>query len=223
MKSITQNLKKLQSKLSKNKKINLVVVTKTRSEKEIEEAIAAGATSIGENRVQEAEKKFPKIRNINKVEKRLIGNLQSNKAKKATNIFDVIDSVDSLRLAKKISDAAKQINKKQRVLIQINSSGEKTKSGFLLEEKEKILKCAENANIEIEGLMTMGPNTTNKSEILKAFKQTKNLFDDLEKNHNMKMKTLSMGMSGDLELAIQEGTTMIRVGTAIFGKRPKIV
>jgi len=69
----------------------------------------------------------------------------------------------------------------------------------------------------------MGPNTTNKSEILKAFKQTKNLFDDLEKNHNMKMKTLSMGMSGDLELAIQEGTTMIRVGTAIFGKRPKIV
>ena len=219
MTTITQKLKKLQASLPKSQEIKLVVVTKTRSPKEIEEAILAGATSIGENRVQEAEKKFKTIQNIQKVEKRLIGSLQSNKIKKAIKLFDVIDSVDTEKLAKKISDAAKKANKKQRVLIQINSSGENTKSGFLLEEKEKILKCAENPNIKIEGLMTMGPNTTSIKQISEAFKKTKDLFDDLGQNNKIEMKTLSMGMSGDFELAIERGSNSIRIGTAVFGPR----
>ena len=109
------------------------------------------------------------------------------------------------------------------MLVQINSSGEKAKSGFLLGEKDKIQRCAENKNIKIEGLMTMGPNTKNKKEIEKAFKKTKELFDSLNKSEFLEMKTLSMGMSGDYQIAIQQGSTDIRLGTAIFGERPKIV
>lgn len=219
MKTITQKLKKLQASLPKNKNIKLVVVTKTRTPKEIKEAISAGASSIGENRVQEAEKKFSNIINLNNIEKRLIGNLQSNKANKAVGLFDVIDTVDSEKIAKKISNAAKKINKIQRVLVQINSSGEKAKSGFMLGEKDKIQRCAENKNIKIEGLMTMGPNTKNKKEIEKAFKRTKEFFDLLNKSDNLEMKTLSMGMSGDYRIAIEQGSTAIRVGSAIFGPR----
>ena len=219
MKTITQKLKKLQASLPKNKKIKLVVVTKTRTPKEIEEAISAGASSIGENRVQEAEKKFSNIINLKNIEKRLIGNLQSNKANKAVGLFDVIDTVDSEKIAKKISNAAKKINKIQRVLVQVNSSGEKVKSGFMLGEKDKIQRCAENKNIKIEGLMTMGPNTKNKKEIEKAFKRTKELFDLLNKSDNLEMKTLSMGMSGDYRIGIEQGSTAIRVGSAIFGPR----
>ena len=114
MKTITQNLQTLKSSLEDKPQINIVVVTKTRSPEEIQEAIAAGATSIGENRVQEAEQKFPKIQNIEKTEKRLIGRLQSNKAKKAVKIFDTIDSVDSLKLSQKISKAAEGLGKTQR-------------------------------------------------------------------------------------------------------------
>ena len=115
-KSIAQNLKAVQNSLPKQQNIKIVVVTKTRTPKEIEEAIAAGARFIGENRVQEAENKFSKIKNIDLVEKRLIGSLQTNKVNKAVKLFDVIDSVDSLRLASKISKAAQRQHKKQRVL-----------------------------------------------------------------------------------------------------------
>ena len=219
MKTITQNLQTLKSSLEDKPQINIVVVTKTRSPEEIQEAIAAGATSIGENRVQEAEKKFPKIQNIEKTEKRLIGRLQSNKAKKAVKIFDTIDSVDSLKLSKKISKAAEDLGKKQRVLLQINSSGENTKAGFGFNSKKEILKCVNMPGIKVEGLMTMGPNTKDVDQIARSFQKTKKLFDELNKLENIKMKTLSMGMSGDYLIAIREGSTSIRVGTAIFGPR----
>ena len=219
MKTITQNLQKLKSSLENKPQINIVVVTKTRSPEEIQEAIAAGATSIGENRVQEAEQKFSKIQNIEKTEKRLIGRLQSNKAKKAVKIFDTIDSVDSLKLSQKISKAAEDLGKTQRVLLQINSSGENTKAGFSLNSKKEILECINMSGIEVEGLMTMGPNTQAVDLIAKSFQKTKKLFDELNELENVKMKTLSMGMSGDYLIAVREGSTSIRVGTAIFGPR----
>jgi len=219
MKTITQNLQTLKSSLEDKPQINIVVVTKTRSPEEIQEAIAAGATSIGENRVQEAELKFPKIQNIEKVEKRLIGRLQSNKAKKAVKIFDIIDSVDSLKLSQKISKAAEDLGKKQRVLLQINSSGENTKAGFTLNSKTEILECIKMSGIKVEGLMTMAPNTKEVDLIAKSFQKTKKLFDELNELENVKMKTLSMGMSGDYLIAVREGSTSIRVGTAIFGPR----
>jgi uncharacterized pyridoxal phosphate-containing UPF0001 family protein len=131
---IVQNLKKVRSQIDIKKEpgqeVRLVAVTKTRTPEQISAAIEAGVLSVGENRVQEAESKFPKITQIKKVEKRLIGQLQSNKIKKAINLFDTIDSVDSEKLAKKISKAAAAIKKTQRVLIQINTSEEKTKGGF---------------------------------------------------------------------------------------------
>ena len=219
MKTITQNLQTLKSSLEDKPQINIVVVTKTRSPEEIQEAIAAGATSIGENRVQEAEQKFSKIQNIEKTEKRLIGRLQSNKAKKAVKIFDTIDSVDSLKLSKKISKAAEDLGKTQRVLLQINSSGENTKAGFSFNSKKEILECINMPGIKVEGLMTMGPNTKEVELIAKSFQKTKKLFDELNKLENVKMKTLSMGMSGDYLIAVREGSTSIRVGTAIFGPR----
>ena len=219
MKTITQNLQTLKNSLEDKPQINIVVVTKTRSPEEIQEAIDAGATSIGENRVQEAELKFPKIQNIEKVEKRLIGRLQSNKAKKAVKIFDTIDSVDSLKLSQKISKAAEDLGKKQRVLLQINSSGENTKAGFTLNSKTEILECIKMSGIKVEGLMTMAPNTKEVDLIAKSFQKTKKLFDELNELENVKMKTLSMGMSGDYLIAVREGSTSIRVGTAIFGPR----
>ena len=219
MKTIAQNLKAVQNSLPKQQNIKIVVVTKTRTPKEIEEAIAAGARFIGENRVQEAENKFSKIKNIDLVEKRLIGRLQTNKVNKAVKLFDGIDSVDSLRLASKISKAAQRQHKKQRVLIQINSSGETTKAGFSLKDKKSIIECIKNEGILVEGLMTMGPNTQQIKKIERAFTNTKNLFDEINNEIKTKMTTLSMGMSGDFKVAITSGSTSIRVGTAIFGPR----
>ena len=219
MKTIAQNLQAIQNSLPKQHNIKIVVVTKTRTPKEIEEAIGAGALFIGENRVQEAEKKFSKISNLNLVEKRLIGTLQTNKVNKAIKLFDVIDSVDSLRLAKKISEASLRLNKKQRVLIQINSGGEETKKGFGLKDKKIIIECIKNEGILVEGLMTMGPNTQQTTKIEQAFIKTKNLFDEINKDLEIKMTTLSMGMSGDFRAAVLNGSTAIRIGTAIFGPR----
>jgi pyridoxal phosphate enzyme (YggS family) len=219
MKTITQNLQTLKNSLKDEPQVNIVVVTKTRSPKEVEEAIRAGAKSIGENRVQEAEQKFPKIRNIDKAEKRLIGRLQSNKVNKAIKIFDTIDSVDSLRLSQKISKAAENTGKRQRVLLQVNSSGESTKSGFDPSNKKDILECVDMPGIVVEGLMTMGPNTKNTSLIAKSFRKTKELFDELREVGGINIKTLSMGMSGDYLIAVSEGSTSIRIGTAVFGTR----
>ena len=219
MKTIAQNLKAVQNSLPKQQNIKIVVVTKTRTPKEIEEAIAAGARFIGENRVQEAENKFSKIKNLDLVEKRFIGRLQTNKVNKAVKLFDVIDSVDSLRLANKISKAAQRQHKKQRVLVQVNSSGETTKAGFNLKDKKSIIECIKNEGILVEGLMTMGPNTQQIKKVERAFINTKNLFDEINNEIKTKMTTLSMGMSGDFKVAITSGSTSIRVGTAIFGPR----
>jgi len=227
-KKINQNLKALRKQIRKKRKpnqtIKLVAVTKTRSPKEISFAIESGITSIGENRVQEAEIKFSQIAQINSVEKRLIGRLQSNKVKKAIKLFDTIDSVGSYRLAEKISNTASALSKKQRILIQINTSKEKTKGGFSPEDKKEILKCFNLSNIKIEGLMTMGPPTNKKEEIKKSFTLLNTTFLDINKKilPTQTMTILSMGMSGDFLIGISCGATMVRVGTGIFGERDRI-
>ena len=223
-KKIAHNLKKIKEKISQtnnSKKTTIVAVTKTRSSEEVSEIISLGIKSIGENRIQEAENKFPKVLNIHLVEKRLIGTLQTNKVKKAINLFDTIDSVGSYRLAEKISKTASILSKKQRILIQINTSGEKTKGGFKPEDKNEIVKCFNLPNIKIEGLMTMGPLTSKKEETKKAFTLLNTMFLDINKNvlPTQKMTTLSMGMSGDFLLGVSCGSTMVRVGTGIFGER----
>ena len=205
--------------------MRLVAVTKTRAPEQISAAIEAGILSIGENRVQEAELKFPNIAQINKVEKRLIGQLQSNKIKKAIKLFDTIDSVDSTKLAAKISKAAATIKKTQRVLVQINTSKEKTKGGFKNSDIEGIMSCFEHSNIKIEGLMTIGPTKPEHTHRERAFKSLKELFTKINTKLPLEkqMTEISMGMSGDFELGIKSGSTMVRIGTAIFGKREDIV
>jgi len=222
MSQIAKNLKKINRQILKNAigtPPTLVAVTKTRSIKEINEAISLGIKSIGENRVQEAEIKFQKI--SKKVEKRLIGRLQSNKIKKAINLFDSIDSVGSYVLAQKISIHCQKKGKIQRILIQINTSEEKTKSGFLLSEKKDILKCFSLPNLQVDGLMTIGPLSKDQNKRKKAFQSLKDFFSIVNKiiSPEKQIKELSMGMSDDFLLATKEGSTMIRVGTNIFGTR----
>jgi len=222
---INQNLKTVKKQTDKvktpNQKVKLVAVTKTRSPEEISEAISGGVISIGENRVQEAEQKFTDIPKIKEIEKRLIGKLQSNKIKKAIQLFDTIDSVGSTKLAKKISKAATAIEKKQRVLIQVNTSNEKTKSGFGQGDIKGILRCFDFSGIKIEGLMTVGPTNPSKKEREAAFKLLAKIFIIINNKllPKQKMTELSMGMSGDFLLGVSCGATMVRVGTAIFGKR----
>jgi hypothetical protein len=222
MSQIAKNLKKINRQILKNAigtPPTLVAVTKTRSIKEINEAISLGIKSIGENRVQEAEIKFQKI--SKKVEKRLVGRLQSNKIKKAISLFDSIDSVGSYVLAQKISNHCQEKGKTQRILIQINTSEEKTKSGFLLSEKKDILKCFSLPNLQVDGLMTIGPSSKDQNKRKKAFQSLKDFFSIVNKiiSPEKQIKELSMGMSDDFLLATKEGSTMIRVGTNIFGTR----
>ena len=225
---IAQNLKKVSNQINKKKEpgqeVRLVAVTKTRPPEQISAAIDAGVFSIGENRLQEAELKFPEITQINRVEKRLIGQLQSNKIKKAIRLFDTIDSVDSVRLAEKIAKAAATIKKTQRVLIQVNTSEEKTKGGFKSRDIEEMLLCFNHNNIKIDGLMTIGPTKPDYNKRKKAFQSLKELFTKINRRlpQDKKMTEISMGMSGDFELGVESGSTMVRVGTAIFGKRETV-
>jgi pyridoxal phosphate enzyme (YggS family) len=222
MSQIAKNLRKINHQIleiATGPPPTLVAVTKTRSIKEINEAIGLGIKSIGENRVQEAEEKFQKI--SKKVEKRLVGTLQSNKIKKAVSLFDSIDSVGSYVLAEKISKHCQKIGKTQRILIQINASEESTKNGFLLSEKKEVLKCFSLRHLQIDGLMTIAPLAENQNRRKKAFQNLKSFFSILNKAvaPEKQVKELSMGMSDDFLLAIKEGSTMIRVGTNIFGPR----
>jgi len=198
----------------------LIAATKGRTSEEINEAIEAGIEIIGENYVQEAEKKFKIIGR--KVKWHMIGHLQTNKVKKALEIFDMIETVDSEKLAREIDKEAKKRNIVFPVLIEINSGREKQKSGVFPEDAEKLIYEISNyENIKIEGLMTMGPFVKNPEDIRPYFRLTKELFEKFKDLNlpNVEMKYLSMGMSDTWKIAIEEGANIIRIGTAIFGPR----
>lgn len=198
----------------KTEEITLVVVSKYRTEAEIMAAINGGAAHIGENRVQEAQKKIDLI--PEGVTFRLIGHLQRNKASVAVEMFDAIDSVDSIRIAEKISEEAVKQNKEMPVLIEVNSSGEESKHGFSPEEiYEAVERITGLPGLMVKGLMTIGPLTDDEKRIRRAFAETKKMFDEIKKSITS-FEALSMGMSDDYEVAVQEGSTMVRVGRAIF-------
>jgi len=197
--------------------VRVIGITKTLGSEVILEALREGITEIGENRVQEAERKFSEAEGNYK--KHLVGHLQTNKVKKALEIFDVIHSVDSLKLAAKIS-AQGAVGKE--LLLEVNTTGESTKFGV---EPEKVIdilsEISETASLHIDGLMTIGPHTDNEKEIRAAFKILKQLYDKASNSRidGIKMKNLSMGMTNDFEIAIEEGATMVRIGRALFGER----
>ncbi len=200
--------------------IKLVAVSKKIGVEKIKDAVSAGATLLGENYVQEAKKKIGEIGRS--VEWHMIGRLQTNKVKDAINLFDMIQSVDRIGLAEEINKRAKRQNKRIRVLIEVNISGEATKSGI---EREKVISLVSEiagfTNIEVEGLMTMPPYCTDPQDARPYFKLLRELREEIERQRfaNVSMKELSMGMSNDFEVAIEEGATIVRVGTAIFGAR----
>lgn len=204
---IKENLAKLRIPSS----VKLIAVTKTRTVEEIKEAIMSGVTCIGENRIQEAEKKFPYLSNV---EKHMIGNLQTNKVKLAVELFDMIQSVDSLKLAKEIDKRCEVVGKVMPVLVEVNIGDEPNKHGIKLEKVEIFIKeISQLKNIDVQGLMCVAPLIT-PEETRRYFKKMKKAFDSING-----LKWLSMGMSNDYKIAIEEGSNMVRIGTAIFGER----
>lgn len=202
------------------KEITLVAVAKTFGQEITRAAVDFGLTDIGESRIQEA---IPKIKELGPICRwHMIGHVQTNKAARAVEFFDMIQSVDSLKLAEEINRRAGEIGKKIDCLVEINSSGEESKYGFTFDAALDAVKKIDKLEfICVRGLMTIGPWTSDKEQIRNAFRETKELFDRGRELTGQRFDTLSMGMSSDFEIAIEEGSTMIRVGTAIFGERPK--
>ena len=219
---VRENIQKALQASNRKNRVTLVAATKTQDIKFVKECIENGIVNIGENRVQEAHEKLSQLQiNASQCVKRMIGHLQSNKINKALSIFDTIDSIDTVSLAKKIS--AKIENKDQNIqtLLEINTSYEQNKFGFLPEDNEGMLESIELTNINVRGLMTLGPNTNNATEIERSFSRLRKTKETLNKQlpKELQLTELSMGMSGDYEIAIRQGSTMVRLGSALFGSR----
>jgi pyridoxal phosphate enzyme (YggS family) len=202
--------------------IMLVAVTKTVPPERVMEAIEAGLRVFGENRVQEARQKIPEIMKITpdlKISWHMIGPLQRNKVKYAVRLFDMIHSVSSVELAQEIDREARKAEKIQDILIEVKLSHEETKHGVEPERLFELLeRCSALKNINVKGLMTIPPYSTNPEDARPYFRKLKELLEEAN-SRGLLLKELSMGMSGDFEVAIEEGATIIRIGTAIFGER----
>src|SRR5947209_5750680 len=208
--------------------IALMAVTKTHPPERIREAYDAGLRVFGENRVQEFATKADDVRKLSNARFHLIGHLQSNKATKAVELFHAIDSLDSARLATKLNAAAKQFGKNLDVLLEVNIGNEAAKAGLPAdladaEWGDLLQKLPRLSNLRVRGLMCIPPYTDDPNGARPYFRKMRELRDQIAalKIPNIEMATLSMGMSHDFEVAIEEGSTCIRLGTAIFGERPK--
>lgn len=225
---IAENLKTIQERIASAAKragrdpssVRLVVVTKTVPPERIKEAAEAGAEILGENRVQEAREKIEQLGSI--ASWHLIGQLQSNKAKYAVKLFDMIHSVDTVELAREIDRQAAKIGKVQDVLIEVSIAGEETKAGIAIEGVSALVReAARLQHISIKGLMAIPPFLDDPEEVRPYFRALREAAKGIEAEQipGVSMRELSMGMSGDFETAVEEGATMVRVGTAIFGER----
>ena len=224
---ILENIREVQAKISESAKkvgrnpeeITLVAVSKTKPVELIKEAVKCGMTQLGENRVQEVLEKYGYV---DGAQWHLIGHLQKNKVKYIVDKAVLIHSVDSVELAREIDKHAKKVGKIQDILIQVNISGEESKSGVEPENAEEICRqVAQLDNVKIKGFMTMAPREADENGLHRIFGGLKALMEEIkEKNiENVDLKELSMGMSGDYEIAVMEGATIVRVGTGIFGAR----
>lgn len=218
---IFENYTKLRKEIPKN--ITIVVACKTRTKEEVIEVIRAGATDIGYNYVQEAEKMHSELGEYaKKVKWHMIGHLQSGKVATAVKIFDVIQSVDSIKIANEINKRAQNVKKIVPVLIEVNIARESQKSGILPEQAEMlVLEISNLSNLKLEGIMTMGSFDSDNEGLRLQFRAAKSLFDRIKclKISNVNFNTLSMGMSDSYTLAFEEGANMVRIGTFIFGLR----
>jgi pyridoxal phosphate enzyme (YggS family) len=200
--------------------VELVATAKTRTPEEILEAVEAGVRIIGENYVQEAERAFQAVGR--RARWHMIGHLQTNKVKRSIEIFDVIETVDSISLGREIDKRAGAAGRTIDVLIEVNSGRESQKAGVLPEDVESLVRAlAELKNVRVRGLMTMGPFEGDPENSRPYFKETRRVFEALKALAipNVEMAFLSMGMTNSWRVALQEGANMVRLGTAIFGPR----
>jgi len=203
--------------------ITLIAVSKTLDPAAVQRAVEAGVRNLGENRVQEAASKIPQVHGQG-LRWHLIGHLQSNKARTAVSLFDVIHTVDSPRLAARLDDLAGEAGRRLVALVQVDLGGEPAKSGAEPSELPGIIEVLDNAdNLDFRGLMTMPPFFEDPERTRDYFRRLREIMEDLNRGRapDRRLTDLSMGMSHDFEVAIEEGATMVRVGTAIFGKREK--
>jgi hypothetical protein len=227
---ISENLAKIKDKIlqatdksgRKSDQVKLIAVSKRQELDKIIEANQAGQMIFGENQVQEVLEKSEKLED-KKIEWHLIGSLQTNKVKYITRFCSLFHALDRLKLAKALHKRLEFENKYLDCLVQINISGEDSKSGFNPKEIFEIIpQISEYNRLNIRGIMTIAENSDDENAIRDNFKRSKEIFEELKQKkypQNISMKELSMGMSGDYEIAIEEGSTMIRVGSAIFGER----
>lgn len=225
--TLALKIREIQLRIEKSQKrggyshpVVLVAVTKTHPFLTIQKSYNAGLKTIGENRIQEASKKFQSFKHMPNICRRFIGHLQSNKVNKCLEYFDTIDSVDSLKLAKKISKASVLKRDKTPILLEVNTSQEPQKNGFKKGQIDEILACFNEPGLIINGLMTVGPNTKDIEKTRESFIMLRELKNKINKQvEGANLKELSMGMSGDYEIAVEEGSSMVRLGTALYGKR----
>ncbi len=205
--------------------VTLVAVSKTVAPARIREAVVAGVSALGENRVQEAAAKIPDLKLLtaeHKVQWHLIGHLQSNKARRAVELFDAVHSVDDFKLAERLDKIASEIGKRLPVFIEVNLGGEGSKSGVAPSEALRLCEqVGKLASLELKGLMAVPPFLDDPEQVRPCFRQLRDLRDEARRAGaaGEQLNDLSMGMSGDFEVAIEEGATFVRIGTALFGAR----
>ncbi len=228
MSSITERVAEVQGRLSHAiekagrdpAEVALMAVSKNHGPDAVREAAAAGLTLFGENRVQEAAAKIPE--SPGHLRWHLIGHLQRNKAKFAVELFEAIHSVDTLKLAETIQRHCEEAGRRMQILLEVNVSGEAVKFGFKPDEVPEVLRrSAEWSRLEITGLMTMPPFTEDPEGARPHFRKLRELRDRWQDETGVPLPVLSMGMTHDMEVAVEEGSNVVRIGTAIFGARPK--
>jgi len=205
-----------------SREITILAVSKTFPVETITSAIAAGQLQFGENRVQEAESKITRLQNERELQWHLVGHLQSNKARRAAELFDVVHSLDGIRIATRLSQACRDLGKTLSALLQVDLGREEAKFGASLDEVRHIVAAVSSMQgLELNGLMTLPPFFDDPERARPYFSQLRELRDRLESEEPgcLGLQHLSMGMSNDFEVAIREGATIVRVGTAIFGER----
>lgn len=230
LKAVVEAMREEENKLNlKEGSVSLCAVSKTKPLSMIEEVLSSpyGIVNIGENYVQEIEAKFS-ARSINPIlsshpfNLRLIGHLQSNKVKAVLPLVDYIDSVDSLKILDKINEHAISINKKIKILLELNTAHDGEKTGFMSDDELFLALdgIEDKTGVEVKGLMTMGALNGSESEVASSFAHCRKVMEKVQKEHpSLSLDTLSMGMSHDYKIAMSEGSTMIRIGTNIFGAR----
>ena len=201
--------------------VEIIAVTKTHGPETVQEAWVNGLAIVGENKVQEAQ--WKKENSPSGPSWHLIGHLQTNKVRHALNTFDCIHSVDSVKLIDKIAAVGSEIGRQPRILLEVNVSGEKSKTGMPCEELPQAIELVlGHGGIWLEGLMTMAPFSENPEDSRPFFRRLRELRDEMESRFGITLPQLSMGMSGDYEVAVEEGATWLRLGTVLFGERPKL-